>query len=250
MAIYRNIHTSFWEDAKVIDDMTSEDRYFMLYLLTNPHGNQAGCYEISKKQVSHETGFDIETIEKLLVRFEEVLRVIRYSNETKELLILNWHRYNWTSSPKVHARIKKEISAIKNKEFVSYINTVCIPYAYPMDTEPQEEQEEKEEQEQSQEESQEENDTARARIPSHTRGEHGYVKLTDDEYDRLIADLGKAEAARVIAHVDESAATTRNKNKWRDWNLVLRKASREGWGIRGSPNMAKPKKTYDYPEER
>ena len=66
--------------------------------------------------------------------------------------------------------------------------------------------------------------------PAHQRGDHGYVKLTDAEYERLIADLGAAEVARIIAYVDESAAATNNKNKWRDWNLVLRKAAREGWG--------------------
>lgn len=68
--------------------------------------------------------------------------------------------------------------------------------------------------------------------PAHKRGDHGYVKLTDAEYEKLIADLGEAEALRVIAYVDESAAATGNKNKWKNWNLVLRKASRDGWGKR------------------
>ena len=27
-------------------------------------------------------------------------------------------------------------------------------------------------------------------------------------------------------------AATGNKNKWRDWNLVIRKCSRERWGLR------------------
>jgi len=86
--------------------------------------------------------------------------------------------------------------------------------------------------------------------PAHQRGEHGYVRLSDAEYERLIADLGTAEAARVIAYVDESAAATKNKNKWRDWNLVLRKAAREGWGKRETKPQRKgqaanhPTRTY------
>lgn len=64
-------------------------------------------------------------------------------------------------------------------------------------------------------------------------GEFGWVKLTDDDYNRLLNDLGEAEVKRCIAYVDESAQTTRNKNKWRDWNLVLRKCSRNGWGVKG-----------------
>lgn len=75
--------------------------------------------------------------------------------------------------------------------------------------------------------------------PAHTRGKYGWVKMTDDEYSRLISDLGECEAARVIAYVDESAQTTGNRNKWKDWNLVCRKASREGWG---KNNQAAPKR--------
>ena len=51
MAIFRQVHTQFWSDPKVLDDMTPEDRYFMLYLMTNPHTNACGCYEISKRQI-------------------------------------------------------------------------------------------------------------------------------------------------------------------------------------------------------
>ena len=64
-----------------------------------------------------------------------------------------------------------------------------------------------------------------------TYGTYGWVKLSEDEYNRLLNDLGEVEVKRCIAYVDESAQTTRNKNKWRDWNLVIRKCSRDGWGI-------------------
>ena len=63
-------------------------------------------------------------------------------------------------------------------------------------------------------------------------GKYGWVKLTDEEYHRLSNDFGEAEVKRCIAYVDESAQTTGNKNKWRDWNLVVRKCHREGWGMK------------------
>lgn len=153
MAIYRNVHVSFWNDTKIIDEMTPEDRYFMLYILSNPHTNQVGCYEISIRDISKETGYTEESIKKLLERFEKKLKVAKYSKKTKELLILNWYKYNWTSSPKVRACIEKEIKALKNKEFKDYIDTVCIPYIYGMDTHTQEEEEEEQEEEQEEEES-------------------------------------------------------------------------------------------------
>ncbi len=65
-------------------------------------------------------------------------------------------------------------------------------------------------------------------------GEYGWVKLTEDEYNRLINDLGEDEAKRCITYVDESAQSTNNKNKWRDWNLVVRRCHRDKWGLRGS----------------
>ena len=148
MALYRNVQTSFWEDTKVLDIMTPEDRYFMLYILTNPHTNQIGCYEISKIQMANETGYNKDTIDKLLTRFEDILSVIKYCNQTKEVLILNWYKYNWTSSPKVKKCIENELKSIKSNEFKSYFNTICIPYIYPMHTHPQEEQEKEEEQKQ------------------------------------------------------------------------------------------------------
>lgn len=133
MATYRPVHTTFWEDSKVLDDMTPEDRYFMLYLLTNTHANMAGCYEVSKRTISNETGYTIEIVEKLLDRFENVLDLIKYSKETKELLVKNWYKYNWTTSYKVRKRIEEDIELIKNEEFKDYLNTICIPYIYAND---------------------------------------------------------------------------------------------------------------------
>ena len=65
----------------------------------------------------------------------------------------------------------------------------------------------------------------------HAHGQYGWVKLTDDEYARLLADFGETELARCIAYVDESAQATGNKNRWKDWNLTVRKCHRDGWGL-------------------
>lgn len=56
------------------------------------------------------------------------------------------------------------------------------------------------------------------------------MRLTDDEHSRLECDLGAGELARCISYVDESAQGNGNKNRWKDWNLVIRRCSREGWG--------------------
>ena len=141
MAIYRNIQMSFWTDSKIIDDFSPEERYFYLYLMTNPHTNLAGCYEISMKHMSDETGYNRDKIEKLLSKLMQNHKVISYSKNTKEVLLVKWHKYNWTSSEKFRKPLLNEIENVKNPDFKGYltdlyngIDTVSIPYPYGSDT--------------------------------------------------------------------------------------------------------------------
>ena len=135
MANYRNISVSFWTDSKVDDDFTPEDKYFYLYLLTNPHTNICGCYEISMKQMERETGYNTDTVRRLIQRMQDMHHVIRYSSETKEVLLLNWWRYNWPTSKKVESAVLSVAEHIKHEPFKKYvINMVSIRYRYGMDT--------------------------------------------------------------------------------------------------------------------
>ena len=102
MAKGRIVSTSFWDDSKVVDDFTPEDKYIYLYCMTNPHTNLCGCYEVSIKQIANETGYNEDTIKRLLMRMDREHNVIRYSSITKELLVLNWFRYNWSTSEKLN----------------------------------------------------------------------------------------------------------------------------------------------------
>ena len=141
MAFYRNIRMAFWTDRKVEYEFTPEDKFFYLYLLTNPHTKLCGCYEIGLKQMAHETGYNTDTITRLLERFEKVHKVLVFCNETEEILLLNWPKYNWTNSETVRIAIKRESKDIKNELFRQLItkaaeteDTLSIPYPYGMDT--------------------------------------------------------------------------------------------------------------------
>lgn len=61
-------------------------------------------------------------------------------------------------------------------------------------------------------------------------GEYGWVKLTDGEYERLNKEFSEAEVAKYITYVDTYVQENNNKQKYKDWNLVVRKAIREKWG--------------------
>ena len=83
MAKYRAIQVDFWEDGFVLD-LTPEEKYFYLYLLSNSRTTQCGCYELPCKVIEMQTGYNRETVQKLLKRFEEYGK-INYNEEKKYL---------------------------------------------------------------------------------------------------------------------------------------------------------------------
>lgn len=80
-------------------------------------------------------------------------------------------------------------------------------------------------------------------------GTYHWVELTDSEYSKLKNDLGEREAEWCIDYIDELAQTTKNKNKWRDWNLVIRKCSREKWGGKSREQFEKQNSAPSLPPE-
>lgn len=63
----------------------------------------------------------------------------------------------------------------------------------------------------------------------HKYGEYGRILLTDTEYQKLIADFGKDYIDKVIKRIDEYVEENNNKNKYKNFNLVIRKAIRDNW---------------------
>lgn len=203
MAIYRNVYMAFWTDSKVVDDFTPEDKYFYVYLITNPHTNLCGCYEISMKQMSDELGYNKETIEKLIDRFHKVHKVLDYNSQTKEMLLYNWSKYNWTKSPKLQAALLKEIPKVKCPEYSEFLNgilngdTVSIPYEYGMDT-PDTDTDTN-----TDIVSDSNNTKKTTKKQKHKYGEYQKVLLTDSEYKKLADDYGEDLRNKAIRFLDE-----------------------------------------------
>ena len=122
MGIKRIVDVQFWNDDKVIEYFSPEDKLFMLYLMTNPHTTQLGIYAINKKHMSFELGYTIDTINVLIDRFENKYDMIKYSNETKEMAIKNYLKYSIIKGGKpVEDCLMKEISQVKDKSLLSYV---------------------------------------------------------------------------------------------------------------------------------
>ncbi|WP_239703026.1 MULTISPECIES: DnaD domain protein [unclassified Mammaliicoccus] len=157
MAKFRQVYTEFWEDPKVQEEFTPEDRYFYLYLLTNPRTTQIGIYQITKKQIAFELGYSTESINALIDRFENHHKLIKYNIETREIAIKNWGRYNFNKAGKpVEDCVRSELSRVKDNGLIEYtkpnidnskIINIYDTYTIRGTTGGQEKEEEKEEEE-------------------------------------------------------------------------------------------------------
>ncbi|WML32643.1 hypothetical protein [Clostridium sp. OS1-26] len=131
MAVYRYVRTSFWQDD-FVSELTPEEKYFYIYLMTNLKTTQCGIFKLVKKIVEAEIGYSRETIEKLLKRFVGYGKIL-YCEETKEVMILNWMKYNFSSSKNTIACINKELREVENKEFINILYKICVDRAYDVE---------------------------------------------------------------------------------------------------------------------
>lgn len=118
----RMIDTDLWNNEDIIEYFTAEDKYFWLYLLTNPHNNICGVMKASPVLIARDMGYSKECIQNLLYRFENVHRAIIVDKETHELLILNWGKFNWNKSPDILKTVEKTMNSINSyylKEILS-----------------------------------------------------------------------------------------------------------------------------------
>ena len=131
MAVYRHIHIEYWQDGFVLD-LTPEEKYFYIYLMTNSKTSQCGIYELPKRIIETETGYNRETVDKLLNRFVEYKK-IKYCKETGEIFLINWLKHNKISSPKVKKCVYTELKKIKSIDMINLFLNECNKYGYTLD---------------------------------------------------------------------------------------------------------------------
>ena len=123
MAKFRKVRMDFWMDPMVSEEMTPEDRYFYLYLLTNQRSTQIGIYQITKKQMAFDMGYSIESVHSLMERFITHHQLIRYNPETRELAIKNWGENNFDKAGKpMMDCIISELKAVKDASLIQYVS--------------------------------------------------------------------------------------------------------------------------------
>lgn len=129
MGLKRIVDSDFWTDGKVVDEFSPEDKYFMLYLLTNPFTSMLGIYEISIKQAAFHLGWDQSAIHVLLNRFENEYNMILYSPETSEIAVKNFLRHTIIKGGKPIADcLWRDIRRVKNKALIERVFDHVINY--------------------------------------------------------------------------------------------------------------------------
>lgn len=108
----RMIDTELWNNSDIIENFTAEDRYFWLYLLTNPHNSICGVMKYSPALIARDMGYHKDCVQNLVYRFETVHKAIVVDKNTNELVIVNWGKFNWNKSKDILATVSSNAKKI------------------------------------------------------------------------------------------------------------------------------------------
>lgn len=221
VSVKRVVNTSFWDDRKVMDNFSPEDKYFMLYLLTNPNTTQLGIYEVSISKMAYELGYSKDAVCVLLDRFENKYGMIKVSKETGEIAIMNYLRHSIVKGGKpVLDCLLKEESQVRDKSLVklvcehiltytSNINNTVLAFINTIYTKYNEN----------------DNDNDNERIVTrivdesskpqkpkkpvrHKYGEYKHVLLSDEQYSDLVGKYGEDKTLDYIQYLDNYLETS------------------------------------------
>lgn len=122
--MYRPIDIEFWQDEFILE-LSPEHKLTYLFLLTNRRTSQCGIYNIGLTIAQLELKFPEEKIQQHLKFFQERGKIL-YSEENKELMLLNWYKYNNIHNHKnIRICINKELKRIKTTEFINTFYEIC-----------------------------------------------------------------------------------------------------------------------------
>lgn len=118
---YSKIERSFWETDEA-RELTPEEKYFWMYLQTNANVNTLGCYAFRMRKAVDETGYNKDTLEKLLDIMVQ-RGMILYDAATREVFLLHWGKTNWNRQTATLRAIKADLKEIRSEMIKFKINT-------------------------------------------------------------------------------------------------------------------------------
>ena len=127
----KKIQVKFWQDDFVLE-LSPEERYFYMYLITNTTSTACGIYKFNLKLAVLESGLSEEVLNKHLNTFESLGKII-ISKNTKEIMLVNWLKHNCKMNKKTIKIINSELREVKDKELLSRFLEACKFRQYPVE---------------------------------------------------------------------------------------------------------------------
>lgn len=112
MEVFTKVERGYWQDEFILE-LTPEQKFFYLYLMTNNKVNTLGAYVFPLTMSTVELGYNKETVLKLLDHFAQAGKII-WDETTKEVFLLNWPKRNWNKKTATLRALKKDFSALKS----------------------------------------------------------------------------------------------------------------------------------------
>lgn len=112
MEVFTKVERGYWQDEFILE-LTPEQKFFYLYLMTNNKVNTLGAYVFPLTMSTVELGYNKETVLKLLDHFAQVGKII-WDETTNEVFLLNWPKRNWNKRTATLRALKKDVDALKS----------------------------------------------------------------------------------------------------------------------------------------
>jgi hypothetical protein len=137
MSKHRIVKSDFWVD-EYVEELPIHERYFFLYLLTNPGTNILGIYKTTLKRICFETGLGLDEVKRILDLFSSVDKVHFIDNH---ILMVNFQKHQHPSGTMKKGIVKlleslpklvidfilSKESKIYDRLYIGYL----IDYRYP-----------------------------------------------------------------------------------------------------------------------
>jgi hypothetical protein len=211
---YRTVHERFWRDPKVTK-LSPKNKLLFLYLITSADAHYSGIYYCPLQMIKLETGLsDKEVIEGIDTLSKGYM--IEYDMGTNEVFVLNMAKFQVVSKQQIKGVANHFSNAVQSKvlirKFLDRYDTLSIPYEYtipyPIDTTETETETERKEK-----------DNKKKVEQKKSFGIEGTVKLTQDEYGRLVKDFGQKAVDEKIFALE---GWLNKGNKSKSDNLTIR----------------------------
>lgn len=112
MEVFTKVERGYWQDEFILE-LTPEQKFFYLYLMSNSKVNTLGAYVFPMTMSTLELGYNRETVKKLLDHFVEAGKIM-YDETTNEVFLLNWPKRNWNKKTATLRALKKDFGALKS----------------------------------------------------------------------------------------------------------------------------------------